>query len=530
MTQPVRPLRLWLSAFLLAWAADFLFYAHQPGLSYLIWISLCLIALFVTAALEGIRPSPLSWAAAVGSLAFSTTSLLRSEPFTRGIDGLIAFCGLILLTTTFRNGNWSHYRLGDYFLSTMKLLAAALIRAGGLFPKKAIPATDQPAARGSTWQITRQHSLPVLRGLLLALPVVAVLAAILASADPIFARGIEKLFSIFKFDNLPEYLFRLFYILVLGYCFTGVLLHALYPQPEEPRPNPEEPWKMRFLGSIETTIIQASVTILFTIFVAIQFRYLFGGQSNITETGYTYADYARRGFFELVSVAVLTLMLYIGLSTVTRRELPTQQRTFSLLSVALFVLVLVILVSALQRMMLYESVYGFTRLRIYTHIFIPWLGILLLIAMLLEIIHHPGRLALAFLGVTLAFSATLTLVNVDQWIVQLDVQRAQAGAELDAQHLVSLSSDAVPALVRAYLNPALSADLHKQLGPVLTCKLSKTPYQPDWRSYNLSEARADRLLRQPTLDLSSYPLDSSRYQETVVVNGDKIFCNTPYYD
>ena len=55
------------------------------------------------------------------------------------------------------------------------------------------------------------------------------------------------------------------------------------------------------LGLIEVATLLISVDLLFLVFVWIQFAYLFGGQANITLEGYTYAEYARRGFFELLT-------------------------------------------------------------------------------------------------------------------------------------------------------------------------------------------------------------------------------------
>ena len=49
---------------------------------------------------------------------------------------------------------------------------------------------------------------------------------------------------------------------------------------------------------IEVTILLISIDLLFLVFVWIQFAYLFGGQANITIEGFTYAEYARRGFLE----------------------------------------------------------------------------------------------------------------------------------------------------------------------------------------------------------------------------------------
>ena len=119
-----------------------------------------------------------------------------------------------------------------------------------------------------------------------------------------------------------------------------------------------------------------SVVILFAAFVAIQFQYFFGGQANIHIEGYTYAEYARKGFGELVAVAFFSLLLLLGLGAITRRDTESQRKTFSSLGVGLVGLVLVMLISAFQRLALYESAYGFSRLRAYTHVFMIWLALL----------------------------------------------------------------------------------------------------------------------------------------------------------
>ncbi|MFN3490924.1 MAG: DUF4153 domain-containing protein, partial [Anaerolineales bacterium] len=75
-----------------------------------------------------------------------------------------------------------------------------------------------------------------------------------------------------------------------------------------------------FLGFIESTIILGSVVTLFTIFVVIQFQYFFGGAVNVNVEGYTYAEYASKGFGELVTVAFFALLMLLTLSAVTKRE------------------------------------------------------------------------------------------------------------------------------------------------------------------------------------------------------------------
>ena len=184
-------------------------------------------------------------------------------------------------------------------------------------------------------------------------------------------------------------------ICIVGYLLLGVYLHSLYKDHDTALSTEENRWLPRFLGITESAIVLGSVNLLFLAFVAVQFRYFFGGESNINLAGYTYAEYARRGFGELVTVAVFSLMLFLGLSYLTKKHERQAHRLFSVLGVALFALVSVILVSSFQRLQLYEDVYGFTRLRTYTHVFIIWLGALLLAVSLLELFQKQGFFALA---------------------------------------------------------------------------------------------------------------------------------------
>ena len=232
---------------------------------------------------------------------------------------------------------------------------------------------------------------PILRGVAIALPIVAIFASLLSSADPIFAKRFKDLIDLFNIENLPEYIFRLAYILVLAYGIAGIYLHAAQKSAET---VDEKTLIPPFLGFTESTIVLGSVVILFVAFVVIQFQYFFGGQVNIHLDGYTYSEYARKGFGELVVVAFFSLLLLLGLGAITRREHEMQRRAFSSLGVGLVGLVIVMLVSAFQRLMLYEEAYGFSRLRTYTHVFMIWLGLLLVTVVVLEVLRRERRAGL----------------------------------------------------------------------------------------------------------------------------------------
>lgn len=73
---------------------------------------------------------------------------------------------------------------------------------------------------------------------------------------------------------------------------------------------------------------------------------------NLLPAGYTYADYARRGFFELCGVAVLNLTLIALLQLFSRRDADTGKKPAAVrvYTVILAVFTLALIVTALRKM------------------------------------------------------------------------------------------------------------------------------------------------------------------------------------
>jgi len=202
------------------------------------------------------------------------------------------------------------------------------------------------------------------------------------------------------------------------------------------------------LGYIETTTLLITVNLLFLLFVTIQFAYLFGGVAYLQVENFSYADYARRGFFELLAVAILSLGLILGLNWLARRESKRQIKLFNWLSTFLVGFVLVMLASAFQRMKLYETEFGYTELRLLVYVFIVWLAVLL-VWFIYTLWRRPDRFAIGVFLAALGFLITLNLLNPDAFIARQNLNRYVATGNLDAIYLTSLSDDAVPQIVRA---------------------------------------------------------------------------------
>jgi hypothetical protein len=522
----------WLIPLLVAWSVDFLFWKKDPGISILIWVAAIVLGALLLAWQANVKPAWRSTLLILFILSMAFMTALRVEEMTRFVNTSLALLGILVLAATLRTGYWTEYRLPDYVISFFNLLAALVTRGADLL-RGPTPAEGE-AKPVSGWRMFWKQAFPILRGLFLALPVVLVLGGLLASADLIFADRMKNLFEFLNLEHLVEYTFRLCYILVLAYFFAGAYLHGVLPVKLEAQPDPQKGRVKPFLGLTETGIVLGLVNLLFGFFVLIQFQYLFGGQANISVESYTFSEYAVRGFGELVAVAILSLMLYLVLFTITRQHTHAQRAWFTGLSLLLMGLVLVMLTSAFQRLLLYENAYGFTRMRTYPHVFMVWLGILLVVTMLLEVLRKRERFLLALLLTAFGYAISLGVVNVDGLIARQNVTRTMQGEEFDASYIQVLGDDAVPDLVDLYRRQGLPEKVRDGLGADLACRTATAVEEKPgpWQSYHPSHARAVSLLILNRLEWSQYGVYITEGGERMVeVNGVVQSCNiTPSID
>jgi len=528
------PNKLWILVIALGWLFDFLFWKQAPGINFAVFAALCLAGTFYMLLGDGLRPNRNSLLLLPLFGFFAVVTFVRAEPMTAFLAYTFTLFAMTVLAVTYLGGRWIHYAVPDYLARFLNLLGSMIARPISFsndFRKAQAEAGITPQKR-NIW--------PIVRGIVIALPIVAIFASLLASADVIFSQKLADFVELFNLEKLPEYIFRLIYILVIGYALAGVVLHAASQSGDEKLVGEDKPFIPPFLGFIESAIILGSVVTLFAAFVTIQFQYFFGGQANIHIDGYTYAEYARRGFGELVTVAFFALLMLLTLSAITKRETETQRRVFSSLGVALVVLLLIMLFSAYQRLILYETVYGFSRLRTYTHVFLVWIGLLLLATIVLEILRRERLFAMAAVIASLGFGMSLPILNVDGFIVRQNIQREiHAGknadvVDLDTQYFTNLSDDAVPVLVSALQTPSLPAAVKDKVAASLACiryNRGQDSREPDWRSFHISRFTADRALASVRKTLNGYIISNTGWPITVTTpDGNEFPCSSYYYD
>jgi hypothetical protein len=528
------PNKLWLIVLALGWLFDFLFWEKSLGINFAIFAMMCMIGAFYLLLGDGLRPHRTSLILIPLFIFFVAVTFIRAESMTSFLAYTFTLVTLTILTVTYLGGRWMQYTMTDFVVKTSTLIASVVFR-----PIQFSLEVRKVQAESGV-KPSKYNFMPIIRGLVIALPIVAIFASLLSSADVIFGQRLDDFIKLFNLEDLPEYIFRLIYILVLGYALAGVVLHASTESKDEKLIGQDKPAIPPFLGFTESSIILGSVVILFAIFVVIQFQYFFGGETNINIEGYTYAEYARNGFGELVAVAFFALLMLLTLSAVTKRETESQRKIYSGLGIALVALLLVMLFSAFQRLNLYEAAYGFSRLRTYTHVFLIWLGLLLVATIILEILRKERLFAIAMLIASFGFAISLPILNVDAFIVNQNIKRelTQTDAvDLDTNYFLQLSDDAVPALVDALQTSTLPDSVHEKVAAALACIRYEREQQKiyddeyTWQAFHLSRYVADNALASVKDDLDKIRIDnSSSPYYAITPAGEEYPCYEYYYD
>lgn len=312
------------------------------------------------------------------------------------------------------------------------------------------------------------------RGLAITAPVVLVFAALFSAADAVFAGYVDNVVALLRFPLLDGQIFRLAFIGGVAWVACGAVAYGVARRQNLQHADRAERRKRKLpaLGMIEGCMVLGSVDLLFALFVIIQFAYFFGGRAALEVTNLSYAEYARRGFFELVAISVLTLALVLALDGMTVRRLDRHTTIFRALAVLLVALTGVILVSASQRMLLYEEQFGFTTLRVQTHVFMYWLGALFIFFLLALFRLRLRIFSLGVLLVMIGYLGTLNLMNVEGYIAERNIARVAEGYELDFYYLSTFSVDALVPILDLYQTTNVP-DLRESAGQWLRMKLKQ---------------------------------------------------------
>lgn len=392
----------------------------------------------------------------------------------------------------------------------------------------------------------------VLRGLAIAAPILLVFGALFMAADAVFQGIVEQTLRI-----NPEILFThifltgLFSWIVAGYL-RGSLLASLAPETPEAKPEiktqilsvtenkknekessesepseqaaeekkkEEKKWDWRIfdnsaipktftLGAIEISVILGLINLLFLSFVIVQIPYLFGGMEFVQNTpDFKLAEYARRGFGELVAVAALVLPILLVSHWLLRKDVLVNEKIYRVLAGIQIALLFVIMISATQRLLLLTGNlgYGLTTVRFYPMVFMSWLAVVFVWFALTVLRGAREQFAWGALWSAFFVLGILHVLSPDDFIVRTNVRLMREGRQFDSNYVTELSDDAVPALLENL--PAMNFERQCTVKNKLLNRLDEAQQENDFRIWNWSRsaARAGMARNIESFDLSNCP-------------------------
>lgn len=491
------------TALLLGALADGLLREAQLGLNYSLWIAAFVAALVLLAAWRGV---PLDdgrrWMLPL-LVVFGALFSWRDSAWLLGLD-LFAIMTALGLGVLHNPGVRPQLAgLGDH---ARGWLTAAGAGFGGVVKVLADVTWAEVPRGGRSRQFTA-----VARGLAVAVPLLLLFGAFFEAADAAFDQLLGDLVP--GLDGLDTHI-----VLFISFAWVSAGLLRQYlaaaPAAESRKQRTGKPRRPALeLGAIELGIVLGALNLLFLAFVLVQLRYFFGGSSRVERTtGLTYADYAREGFFELVTVAALVLAVLLLVDWLRQRTSRLGERIFRALSATLIVLLFVVMASALQRMRLYQREYGLTELRLYTTAFMLFLAVVFVWFVVTVMRGQRERFAVGMLAAGLVSIFVLHAINPDALIARTNIQRAREGKRFDVSYLERLSADATPTIAREL--PALvrtPGNLRTEAGYVAQQLLDKADSPEDWRSWSWSRARANDSVSEHRAELEAFAQPELRF-------------------
>lgn len=464
---------------------DSLFESVPWGLNLFVW----LLALTVASLTLTCRTKPTSqWKSLwflVPPLFLAAGCAWRDSAVLRWLDVGMLFAYLFVFSMSISGFRMVPAGVGQYLMTAFMALDSLIARPISLL-------FNDAGWKDMLDERSRKHVSAVLRGLLIALPILTIFAALFVSADAAFAELLKRSFQCNPGKTIQHI------VLVLGsvWCVGGYL-HGMFgsanPHDESQLLEPNSSIRLK-LGLLEAGVVLALIDLLFLSFVLVQAQYFFGGSSLVEVTaGMTYSEYARRGFFELVTVASLVLPILLFLDWIVEKTSAAGLVLIRSLTGVQLALLSVIMISAVQRMNLYQLEYGMTELRFYTTAFMVWLAIVCLIFG--ATVLRGRRETFAFCSFLSGFLVVVGLhaINPDALIVRTNIERAREGKTFDLSYALQLSNDAIPDLVAGiqHLKPLEQGEIVARLNGGLI-----RAWKSDWRSWNWSGSEAVRVVKQ----------------------------------
>ncbi|MGG7056975.1 DUF4153 domain-containing protein [Clostridium tertium] len=292
----------------------------------------------------------------------------------------------------------------------------------------------------------------IIKGLLISIPLVIFLLILLSGADEVFRYYISNIWEFIVIENIFNFIVRLLIAVVVTFLIYG--LNYGLASTKVTNVNNKSFNKTFNPATIITVLI--SIILIYLVFTKIQVSYLYLNKE--LPAGFSFSDYARKGFFQLVFLVFLNLIMIISIklkTVVNSNKINNVLNTFYSI---ITILTVNMGIAAIYKMNLYIGEFGYTRLRILVQAFTVFLCISLLT--LLIFIWREKTLFKPIAVTGMIIYLALNYVNIDNFIARENIKLINQRAEIDLWYISTLSLDAKKAIDEGRENDLISSEYY----------------------------------------------------------------------
>ena len=377
---------------------------------------------------------------AAGMLLLGLSTAMTSNYDVQCINlaGIILLMAMVLLRSFCQTDRW---QFGKYFPAFFQLIFTALSRLPD--PVRCLRRLRNGDGRAPNGKLRY-----VLLGLAVSLPLAFVVVGLLVSADAVFGMMVERALS-FDFDLGNGVLTSIKALWLFALGFFG-LFCSLAGQAQSPVDSSVKETKRR--EPVTAITFVSVLAAIYLIFCSVQIIYLFIGRDGGLPEGFTYAGYARRGFFQLLFVSMLNAVLVVFCSW-KFRDSRILRALLTLVSACTYILI----ASSAYRMLLYVYVYGLTFLRLLVLWFLGVLAVLMA-GIVLSLYLREWNLFRFTCCVCLSLWLVFSFAKPDRIAARYNLERFGVTDDTVRLTLYELSLDAVPVMAGCDYHGTFSAE------------------------------------------------------------------------
>ncbi|CDE54225.1 putative membrane protein [Clostridium sp. CAG:269] len=258
-----------------------------------------------------------------------------------------------------------------------------------------------------------------------------IVISLLCSADNEFAKIFSTIFKDINIFNVSELTGRIIIIIIAFFYFAGFFMNML--DKENGLKEFEKDEKAEKKESYTIRMMITVLNLVYLVFCFTQIKVLF------TEQNIKYSEFARKGFFQLMIVSLINIVMILKANNKNLRENEKQEKYKKTMCIVMVIFTLIIIISAFARMTLYQQNYGYTRLRIlvdYTLI----TEIILLIPTIIYILKNKIDLIKTYFVIIITMYCLVNFINIDKIIMKNNFNRYKETGYIDLNYLMEMNN------------------------------------------------------------------------------------------